>query len=70
MRTQIPTVMTREDWEKQYLREYRQELREEFVSKCKGILALIIATVVFYGAMCIIAMIANAFCNASFFGFI
>ena len=40
----IPTVMTREDWEKEYLREYRQELREEFVSKCKGILAIVIGS--------------------------
>ena len=59
----IETVMTKEYWEKNYLREYRRELRESFVSTCKRILGLIIGTGVFYGAMCIIAIVVETLCN-------
>lgn len=64
MRTErIETVMTREYWERNYLREYRRELKKSFVNTCKGILRIAIATGVFYGFMCIIAIFVETLCN-------
>lgn len=58
MRTQvIETVMTREDWERNYLKEYRRELRESFVDTCKGILGVIVGAYTVYKFMCIMATI-------------
>lgn len=60
MRTQtMETVMTREYWEKNYRREYRRELRESYVSTCKGILGVIVGAYAVYKFLCIMAIVTE-----------
>ena len=59
----METVMTRREWEKTYLKNYKRKLR-------KGIIKLAIATGIFYGAFAIIALIVDALCNISFLGWV
>lgn len=65
----METVMTKSYWEENYRREYRRRLHKKQEKICKRIVGLIISTGVFYGIMCLIAIIADALCNISF-GFI
>lgn len=76
---EIPVVMTREDWEREYEAEYRKEcmerVRKYFVRKIKKairkvknvmetMIKIVIATAIFYGVMCVIAIFVEWICTS------
>lgn len=76
---EIPVVMTREDWEKEYEAEYRkkcmEKVRKYFVRKIKKVIRkvknvmetmmkIVIAAAIFYGVMCVITIFVEWICTS------
>ena len=72
---EIPVVMTREDWEKEYAEEYKKEcirkIRKYFKRKLIKVIRaiidaikIIIAAAIFYGVMCVIAIFVEWICTS------
>lgn len=68
---EIPVVMTREDWEKEYEAEYKKEcilrLRKYFKWKLRKIyinaIKIMMAAAIFYGIMSVIAIFVESICR-------
>lgn len=75
---EIPVVMTKEEWEKEYAEEYRKEcikkVRKYFVRKIKKVIRkvknametmikIVIAAAIFYGVMSAITIFVEFICR-------